>query len=182
MCRFPALADTALNDDQRAMAAVAGHGGPYQAFLRAPRLWQALQATRQYLATAASLSAPAREAVMLAVARHWHSSAAFAAHVPLARAAGLADADIEALEQGREMPSADAAVRAAVMAASALLARHGLDEGEFAAACDSLGEAGVVELVGLIGFFSTISLVLNVSGNIGEVSFRTAPGAYSPAE
>lgn len=182
MSRFPPIPDAELNDDQRAMAAVAGHGGPYQAFLRAPRLWQALQATRHYLAGESSLPAMVREAVMLAVARHWQSGGGFAAHVPLARAAGLSCAQIDAIGRG-EMPGmAGPETCAALAATTRLLQAHALDDQGFEQAKQALGEAGLVELMALIGFFSTISMILNVSEIKGEFSCPQAGGAYSPAE
>ena len=170
MSRFPPIPDAAMDAEQRAMAALASHGGPYQAFLRAPRLWQAMQATRQYLARDSSLSADVREAVMLAVARHCQSGGGFAAHVGLARAAGLSDDAIDAIGRG-EMPSdSSPEVGEALTATARLLREKDLDDSGFDAAKKSLGEAGLVELVALIGFFSTIAMILNISGIKGEFS------------
>jgi 4-carboxymuconolactone decarboxylase len=168
--RFPALDEATYDDDQRRMAEKAARGGPFDAFIRAPLLWEALQQVRACLA-AGVLSPAAREAAILAIARHWRAPAAYAGHVALAERAGLAPDAILAIGSGaipHDLPE-DAALALAVVQE---LAGHGsLSDRLYQAAIALLGERGLIELVGLIGFFTTIGLTLNVAG-------RSAPAPF----
>jgi hypothetical protein len=104
------------------------------------------------------------------------------AHVPLARKAGLADPDIAAIGAGTVPQSVDRRLRCAVELAMALLANHGVEDSHFAEARKTLGERLVVDIVGLLGFFSTTCLLLNLAGLTGDAPFPPAADSYSPAD
>jgi len=178
--RFAPLADEALDDDQIRMAAIAQRGGPYQAFLRAPLLWQQLQPLRRYLAQGSVLGAMEREAAILTLARHWGSTAAFDGHRALAIAAGIDPAAIDAIGRGEAGAPLDDPAALAAEIADDLLGRHVLSDRLFGRARDLWGERGIVELVALVGFFTTIALTLNVAGLSGEAPFAGAVDRYSP--
>jgi 4-carboxymuconolactone decarboxylase len=181
MIRFPALREEALDADQLRMSSLATHNGPYRAFLRAPNLWQALQTVRHYLAKSSQLDAMTREAVMLLVARHWQSTAGFAAHTPLAREAGLSEAAIAAIGDGKTPHGLPTVTGMAIECAVALLKDHGLCDTLYARAIDAMGERLLVEVVGLIGFFSTTSLTLNLMGCTGKAPFPGTSGQNMPS-
>ncbi|MET0137560.1 MAG: hypothetical protein ABW048_09250 [Sphingobium sp.] len=182
MIRFPPIEDAALDAEQRRMADMAQHGGPFQAFLRAPSLWQALQSVRLYLSRQSSLDGYTREALMLLIARHWTSPAGYAAHVALAQKAGLTDADIDALGRGCAPVGSGAVAGCAIEFASGLLTDHRVGDAQFADASGILGERTLVDIIGLIGFFSTICLTLNVMDAKGPAPFGPRDGDYSPAD
>ncbi|WP_230293617.1 carboxymuconolactone decarboxylase family protein [Croceicoccus sp. Ery5] len=168
MTRFPAIAEQDRDADQQRMADKATHGGPFPVFQQAPLVWEALQELRQCLARSTTLSRAEREAAMLAIARHWRSSAGFAAHAKLARDAGLDDDLILSLAKGEaSLAKADRRLQAIVAMVFALLRTGQLTDSQFEAAQDALGKRGMVELVGLTGFFTTTCLALNL-GAIGD--------------
>lgn len=175
MTRFPPLAIETLNPAQARMAAVAQHSGPFQAFLRAPLLWERLQGVRRYLMDESQLSPAVREAVVLVLAHRLGSPAMAKAHHRMALDAGLSAQEIAAIAQGAPESVADQAGLAAC-AAEALLARGRLDDVAFAALITGVGERGAVELVGLVGFFSTVGLLLNLA----EPEPASALAGYSP--
>ncbi|MEE4453687.1 hypothetical protein [Novosphingobium resinovorum] len=179
MTRFPPIPDAALNEDQRRMSAKASHTGPYPAFLRAPLLWEALQHVRIHLAQHSLLDAPLREVAMLATARHWRCTSAFASHRGLALKAGLDEATIAALAGEAQAEDLDGRRAAALAVTRALLREGGIDDSLHADALAALGEQALVELVGLIGFFTTICLTINLAGVSAEAPFAGAPGTYS---
>lgn len=184
MTRFPPLPDTDLDADQRRMAARASPTGPYQAFLRAPLLWEHLQPLRHYFATDSLLAPADREAAILVLARHRESPAAFEAHRALAAKAGIAGAVIDAIGAGADPATLDLAPssRLAAEIAAQLLCKNRVDDDIFDRARQQWGERGPVELIGLIGFFTTIALTLNVMASDAEVSGSFRPAAYSPAD
>ncbi len=183
MPRFPPIPADALDDDQRRMAARAAPTGPYHGFLRAPLLWEHLQPLRHYFADQSLLAPDEREAAILVLA-HRLDSPAFAAHRPLALAAGIAAEAIDALASGID-PAACGLAPGAALAGEVvdrLLRDHRLDDELFARAARRWGERGIVELICLTGFFATIALMLNVAQD--DVPPTTPPGAaaYSPAD
>ncbi len=181
MNRFPPLSDDMLDEDQQRMSGLAMHNGPYWANLRAPLLWEAWQAVRRTLSGKSLLDGITREAVMLRIARHWNSTAGFAAHAPLARKAGLSDDAITAIGEGQVPQGLPSVTVMAMECATELLERHGLDDALHARATELLGERFLVEIVGLIGFFSATSLTLNLMGSKGEAPFECGPGQFLPS-
>jgi 4-carboxymuconolactone decarboxylase len=135
--------------------------GPFNAFLLQPRLGSALQALGASVRYDTGLDDRCREIAILAVAAHWRSDFEWYAHEAVARAAGLDDAELAAVRDGRY----DALTgREAVVArtAAALVARGDLDDPEYAAAVEVAGTAGLFELLTLVGYYATLALQLRV--------------------
>jgi 4-carboxymuconolactone decarboxylase len=103
-----------------------------------------------------------RELAVLAVAAHWTSEFELYAHVPLARHAGLTEAEIEGLVAGAEVPLTDPAERVVVQVVRALLHASDLTDEQYSAARDAIGEQGLVELTTLVGYYATLALQLRV--------------------
>ena len=102
-----------------------------------------------------------REIAILVVAAHWRSDFEWYAHEAVGRAAGLGDAELAALREGRH---AELAGPGSVVArtAAALVARGDLDDAEYAEAVGHLGPSGLFELLTLVGYYATLALQLRV--------------------
>lgn len=161
MTRFKPVAENELSVAQAEMAAKAGRSGPYHAFMYAPEMWLALQSTRQYLTSLSALDKASREAAMLVIASHWDCDPAIDAHITLAREAGLGDQIIEAIVKNIATPENGDKTEIIVACCKALLQNHSIHDALFNQARQIFGERGVVELISLVGFFTTICLVLN---------------------
>ena len=135
--------------------------GPFNAFLLQPRLGSALQALGASVRYDTGLDDRCREIAILVVAAHWRSAFEWYAHEAVGRAAGLGDADLAAVREGRH---AALAGRESVIArtAAALVARGDLDDAEYREAVDHLGPAGLFELLTLVGYYATLALQLRV--------------------
>ena len=96
--------------------------GPFNAFLLQPRLGSALQALGASVRYDTGLDDRSREIAILVVAAHWRSDFEWYAHEAVGRAAGLGDAELAALREGRH---AELAGPGSVVArtAAALVAR-----------------------------------------------------------
>ena len=105
--------------------------GPFNAFLLQPRLGSALQALGASVRYDTGLDDRCREIAILVVAAHWRSDFEWYAHEAVGRAAGLGDAELAALREGRH---AELAGPESVVArtAAALVARGDLDDAEYA--------------------------------------------------
>ena len=135
--------------------------GPFNAFLLQPRLGSALQALGASVRYDTGLDDRCREIAILVVAAHWRSDFEWHAHEAVGRAAGLGDAELAALREGRH---AELAGHESVVArtAAALVTRGDLDDAEYGEAVGHLGPAGLFELLTLVGYYATLALQLRV--------------------
>jgi 4-carboxymuconolactone decarboxylase len=179
--RMPPLPDETLSEDQKSAAAELAAGprggvrGPFIALLRSPELMRRLQKVGEYLRYQSPLERRLAEFVMLIVARHLTQQFEWQVHYPLAIEAGLARASADALAQGARPAHMREDEETVFDFCAELLQRQGVAEPTYRAAVARLGERGVVELVCLVGYFITVSLVLNVAHTPGA-------GASAPLE
>ena len=146
----------ALTDD------AGGLNGPFNAMLYAPGVGHALQALGAAVRYRTELSDRVREIAVLAVAAAWQCDFEMRAHEAIARAAGVTEAEINALRMCGELLLSDDLERASLAVVRALLLRADLDEVEYSAARDRLGEPALVELSTLVGYYSMLALQLRI--------------------
>lgn len=133
--------------------------GPFNALLAQPGVGMAVQRLGEVLRYETALPADVREAVILRVAADRRSEFEWYAHEPLARAADLPDAAVEALRRGTAVP-ARAEVAAALALADRLLGHDRVDAGTYVAAEAAFGAAGLVEIAALVGYYRLLAGLL----------------------
>jgi 4-carboxymuconolactone decarboxylase len=79
----------------------------------------------------------------------------------MAHEAGVSEAVTDAIQAGREPDLESDAAKVVYQTAIALNERHRLTDDEFAHARDLLGEEGLVDVIGLCGYYALVSLTLN---------------------
>jgi 4-carboxymuconolactone decarboxylase len=136
--------------------------GPFGPMLLNPPVGDALQELGAALRYRGALPDRARELVILAVAAHHNSRFEWRAHAPAARAAGVDDDELERVRAGALPAGGDPVARAAARVALALMTHGDLEDAEFGAARETLGEAGVYEVTTLVGYYSTLALQMRV--------------------
>ena len=167
--RMPALSRDQMDDAQRAAAdeLIAGPRkgvkGPFISLLRSPQLMARLQKVGEYLRFESGLPRRVNEFVTCVVSREWTQQFEWATHVPLAIAAGTAPETIEALREGRRPTGMSREEDLAYDFTTELQRNHGVSEATYRAAVEALGERGVIDLVGLVGYFTSVSMALNVA-------------------
>lgn len=167
--RMPPLALAQMDEAQQAaaQALIAGPRkavkGPFIALLRSPLLMDRLQRVGEYIRFDSSLPSRLSEFAMLVVARACTQQFEWFVHVPLARKAGTSAETIEALRCGCRPPDMHADEALVYDFTQELLAHRGVCDTTYTMAVERLGERGVIDLTGLIGYFLTVSLVLNVA-------------------
>jgi 4-carboxymuconolactone decarboxylase len=179
--RMPAIPRDRMDDAQRAAAdeLIAGPRkgvkGPFIPLLRSPQLMARLQKVGEYLRFDSALSRRVNEFVTLVVSRAWTQQFEWATHVPLALAAGTAAEAIEALREGRRPPALSREEELAYDFTTELQANRGVSEATYRACVEAFGERGVVDLVSLVGYFTTVSMVLNVAHTPAEPGANVEP-------
>jgi 4-carboxymuconolactone decarboxylase len=136
--------------------------GPFNAMLYAPSVGLALQELGSTLRYRTSLDARTREIAILVVAAHWQSRFEQYAHEAVGRQCGITEAEIAALRAGDPLALADQREQAVHDVARALVVERDLDDEAFAAARQALGEATLVELSTLVGYYALLALQLRV--------------------
>ncbi len=135
--------------------------GPFNAWVHAPEAGGRLAALGAHLRFETSIERRLLELAIVTVAAHWHAEFEWWAHARMARNHGIGDAILDALAQGRA-PSFAADDERVVHAVASQLVRTGsVDDAAYAAAQTLLGDAGMVELVSLCGYYTLVSFSLN---------------------
>lgn len=167
--RMPPLAAEQMTAEQREAAAelVAGKRGalygPFVPALRSPQFTRRLQKVGEYLRYEAALPPKLREMTILLVARAWTQDFEWDVHAPIAEQEGLSRVVIDAIADGRRPDQADAGEAIVYDFFTELQRTHAVSDATYAAALDAFGETGVIDLVGIIGYYSTLAMIMNVA-------------------
>lgn len=165
---MPAIPPDQWTPAQRAAAAEITAGrrggvvGPFIAALRSPECMRRLQHLGAYLRYDSNIDPRLRELVILLTARKYTQDFEWVTHEPLARQAGLSPALIDAIRGGA--PTAAAADEAVIIELCSVLFADGrVPDALYARALTVLGEAGVVDVVCAVGYYTTLALVMNAA-------------------
>jgi 4-carboxymuconolactone decarboxylase len=140
-----------------------GVKGPFIPLLRSPELMDRLQKVGEYLRFQSSLEQRISEFIMLVVSRHWTQHFEWFVHVPLGRKAGISEDTIAALAEGRRPSGMSEDEELAYDFCVELLRNKGVSETTYRRAVIKFGENGVIDMVGVAGYFTTVSMVMNVA-------------------
>lgn len=149
---------------------------PMMAWLNSPEM--ARHATRlgAFLRYDTSLTVAQSELAILVTARFWTSHYEWYAHKKMALAGGLDPAIIEDIRQRRVPKFNDAKMQAIYDVARALHETHQVPKLLYDKATELLGERGLVEIIGLCGYYTLVSMTLNTyefelpDGEVSELS------------
>ncbi len=137
-------------------------GGPYNVFLRSPEMGNLAQKYGEYTRFRSTVPRRLNEMAILMTARWWTSQYEWTAHRPAAVTAGLATDIIDAIHDGRRPARMQADEAAVYDFCSELREHRRVSDQTFKAAVDRLGEQGVVDLIGVMGYYDLVSMALNV--------------------
>lgn len=138
-----------------------GLAGPFNAFVTAPGAGQRLSALGATLRFGTSIERRLSEIAIITIGARWQAEFEWWAHARMAREHGVADAVVDAIGHGEDPPFEADDERAVYTVAHQLGHVGHLDEEAYSAAHHLLGDAGMVELVSLCGYYTLISFVLN---------------------
>jgi 4-carboxymuconolactone decarboxylase len=168
--RLPAIPEDQLTAEQRSLMGAIASGprgtfkmsGPFFCYLHAPGFGELAQKLGAYCRFGTSIAPRLTEFAILATAQLWRAHYEWAAHEPQALKAGVKPATIQALRVGREPKSAPKDERAIYAFIKELYATRRVSDRTYKAAHGIIGDAGVVELVGLLGYYAMVAMTLNV--------------------
>ncbi|KQX34351.1 carboxymuconolactone decarboxylase [Devosia sp. Root436] len=135
--------------------------GPLRAVIHSPELADKWQKFGELLRYRTVLPERLSELAIIVCGRRWNSDVEWAIHSRIASAAGLSEIVIAALENAVTVPFTDIEEHE-VYEFSRLLLLHGQVSDEvYAAIRRRWGDRGVVELTGLVGYYSMVALMVN---------------------
>jgi 4-carboxymuconolactone decarboxylase len=135
--------------------------GPFNPWMQIPSFGKLAAEMGERLRFRSVLPGKLRELAILTAGVHWKAEFEFWAHARAARAEGLPDSIIQAVQAGTAVPYEDDLQRLVHTAAKDLVetGRPRVNLAEELA--DKLGWPAVVELVALVGFYCMVSFTLN---------------------
>ena len=137
--------------------------GPFAAWMHAPEFGQLAQALGAHARYKTALEPRLSEFAILCTARFWKAQYEWFAHGPMALKAGVKPKVIEDLRKGRAPPtSAPKDERAIYAFVQELYKTRRVSNQTYKRVRAFLNDAAMVELVGILGYYTLISMTLNV--------------------
>jgi 4-carboxymuconolactone decarboxylase len=138
--------------------------GPLRAAIHNAELAARWSAMGEALRFGTSLPKRLSELAICVTGRRWSSQVEWWVHARVAAEAGIAPAILDAIREGRSPSFADPQERLVYDFARALQQDGRVLDTTYAAARESFGVKGVVELTALIGYYTMVSMTLNAHG------------------
>jgi 4-carboxymuconolactone decarboxylase len=135
--------------------------GPFNATLYSPEICGSFLALQKTEAEKTSLSTRVRQVVILSVGSVWKSAYELYAHSAVAKAIGLVPEQVDALAKGQTVEGLSLEEQLAQVFSLELVFTQAVSPHTYAAARQSFGERGLVEMVTLIGCYLTVCALLN---------------------
>ena len=136
--------------------------GPYNVLLRSPELGNLAQQFGAHTRFNSSLPLALNELAILLVARFWTCQFVWWAHKRIACEAGLDETLIKAIASGQKPQNLPVDIAAVYDFCDELLKTRAVNDESYAAAVKLFGEAGIVDLMGTMSYYTLVSMSLNV--------------------
>jgi 4-carboxymuconolactone decarboxylase len=169
--RLPVLEEDQLSEPQRTLlAALRGSPrgpsltirGPFAAWMHAPEFGLLAQALGAHCRYKSGLEPRLSEFAILCTARFWRAQYEWFAHEPIAERAGVKPKTIADLRAGREPKSAPQDERAIYAYVQELYKARRVSDRTFKRVQALVGDAGTVELTGILGYYAMVAMTLDV--------------------
>ena len=161
--RIKEIPENEMTAEQRKVLAdlVAGRGKvltPYKIWIHSPKLAAALETIGTFLNKAGSLSEREVELIICIIANHWKGEYVWAAHVKICRALGFPQSVFDAIRAGQTPQLEDERERTIYDLAKISMEPGGGSDEVFDRAEKLLGRNGIAEVLGLLGYYSSVSM------------------------
>lgn len=175
--RFSELRLDRLTPDQQKMATMLAtpprnggliNSGPFNAYARSPGLGVLLLQVSDYVRFNSSLPARLSEFAIMIAARQWSQPYEWRAHYPLAIKGGLDRQILVDLGAGNRPQGMKDDETALYDFCTELYRDKDVSDTAFKAALTKFGERGIMDLIGIIGYYDIASMALIVQRTTGK--------------
>ena len=167
--RLPELSEDSFTAEQRALAESIKSGprgqfklsGPFAVYLHSPAFGELAQKLGGHLRFKTGVPPRLSELAILCTAQHWKAQYEWVAHAIIAAKQGVKPETIRAIQAGRAPKSAPKDEMAIYAFVKELYGKRRVSTGTYNRVKKILGDAGTVELVGILGYYAMVSMTLN---------------------
>jgi 4-carboxymuconolactone decarboxylase len=178
--RLPPIPAERLTDAQKkameefTAARKAALSGPFWPLLRSPEVMSRARAMGDYLRFTSVLPPRLSEFAIIITARQWTQNYEWDVHAPLAQQGGLKEAIVAAIADGRRPEGMAEDEDVLYSFCDELHRTQGISDETYARAVKTFGEQGVIDILGISGYYTMLAMVLNTA--------RTpVPAGHTPA-
>jgi len=167
--RMPEIPEGRMTEAQKQAAAelVAGSRGdvrgPFVALLRSPEFMRRVQKVGEYIRFICPLDKRINEFAAIIAARHWSQQFEWWAHYRQALAAGLKREIADAVGEGRRPAGMAEDEEIVYDLLTEVLNNKGASDATYARAVAKFGEQGVIDVLGVVGYYALLAMVMNVA-------------------
>lgn len=167
--RMPPIPAERLTDAQKRAieefkaARGADISGPFVPMLRSPEVMTRARAMGDYLRFKSALPARLSEFVILLTARRWTQQYEWNAHQPLALQAGVSRDVVQAIADGRRPDRMTDEEEILFTLCDELTRNQSVSDATYARGVSSFGDAGVIDAIGITGYYTMLAMVLNTA-------------------
>jgi 4-carboxymuconolactone decarboxylase len=137
--------------------------GPFVPLLRSPEVMQRARAMGDYLRYKSVLPPALNEFAILITARRWSQNYIWTVHQPIAVKAGLKAEIAQALAEGRRPEAMSSDEELVYEFSTELHQNQSVSDATYARAVTRLGEQGLIDLIGVNGYYTFLAMVLNTT-------------------
>ncbi len=140
-----------------------GAEGPFVPLLRSPEFMSVLQKTGEYVRFHNSIGPKLTEFVILLTARQWTQQYEYDVHQVNGLKAGVKQETISAITEGRRPTGMAADEEIVYDFCTELRQNQSVSDATYARAVGKFGEQGVIDMTGLVGYYTTLAMIMNVA-------------------
>jgi 4-carboxymuconolactone decarboxylase len=139
-----------------------GAKGPFNVLLRSPEVGDLAQQFGGAMRFHTALPRDVSETIIIMTGRFWMAQYEWTAHKAAALQNGVKPAIVDAIATGKRPTGMSPEMEVAYNFIDELLTTHQVTDATFKAAKETYGAKGVVDMMGLSGWYCLVSMVLNV--------------------
>jgi 4-carboxymuconolactone decarboxylase len=167
--RMPMIPDERLTPEQREAAAELTAGprgevkGPFVSLIRSPEFMRRVQKVGEYIRFICPIDKRLNEFAAIIAARHWNQQFEWWAHYRQALEAGLKREIADAVAEGRRPTGMAEDEEIVYDLLTEVLVNKGAAEATYARAVRKFGEQGLIDIIGIAGYYALLAMVMNVT-------------------
>jgi 4-carboxymuconolactone decarboxylase len=137
--------------------------GPFEPLMHSPAVMSQARAMGDYLRYKSAIGNVLSELVILVTAREWSQDYEWSVHYPIAVKAGIRKEAADAIADGRRPTAMSADEETVYDFASELLKNKQVSDATFERAKSRFGTKGVVDITGIVGYYTFLAMQLNTA-------------------
>jgi 4-carboxymuconolactone decarboxylase len=137
--------------------------GPFEPMMHSPQVMTLARAMGDYLRYKSAIGNSLSELTILITAREWTQDYEWSVHYPIALKAGIRQEVADAIADRRRPPAMSRDEQIVYDYASELLKKQQVSDATFERAKSRFGTKGVVDITGIVGYYTFLAMQLNAA-------------------